>query len=513
MLGSVANMFGGVKTDHLLADAKELRRVISELPLDNAFKALDEIDAWFESLLAAHDFPDDQLFEVTRQLEEAGQQHVRKLGRDYLHSPRLSKSEEKRFWSIISGFWKLAAANYERCLAHASQKDKVAEHLQAVLPLLLSRLLAALAAVVKWDQFRYGPVHSELWLRMGHAYLAAVNAKVADKPVKLYPNASGMTTPAREYLRVLVFHASAMDSLLPVEIDLAEHLIHHFLPQFVFGPQSHPESVCWIDAGSAMPPKRMAVYPTELTPGLRFFHSGPAHAAAAALLSDLERGLELPADVHLGSAYPVKTVLPVLRHLVANWSQVPPQREHKRHRVKHRMAVLPGLVNAFVAFSGEFGERPAGLPIESWVVDDVSRGGFGAVLSELRADWLKVGALIAMQPEGGENWLLGIVRRYQRESEVEAKAGVESLSRQVVAVEVRPRTASSYAAVASIPALWLQEGNEAGEIRLVMPPATFDLRESMEFERDGQRYLLTPVALAEHAADYEIARYRALTAD
>lgn len=513
MLGNVATLFGGPKTDHPLADAKELKRIISELPLDNAFKALDEIDAWFESLLAAADFPDDLLFEVVRQLEEAGQQHVRKLGRDYLHSPRLSKSEEKRFWSIISGFWKLAAANYERCLAHAAHKDKIVEHLQALMPQLLSRLLSALAAVVKWDQFRYGPVQSESWLRLGHAYLAAVNAKVADKPVRLYANSTGMTNPAREYLRVLVFHASAMDSLLPMEIDLAERLISHFLPQFVFGAQSYPESVCWVDAATPNPPMRMAVYPAEVTASLRFFHAGPAHAAAQALLTDLERGGELPKDVNLGSQYPVKTVLPVLRHLVANWNQIPPQRAHKRHRVKHRMAVVPGLVNAFMVFSGNFGERPAGLPIESWVVDDVSRGGFGAVVSELRADWLKVGALIAMQPEGGTNWVLGIVRRYKRESEVEAKAGVESLSRQVVAVEVRPRSASSYAAVSGVPALWLQEGNEAGEVRLVMPPTTFDLRESMEFQLGGQRYLLTPVALAEHAADYEIARYRSLTAD
>jgi len=513
MLGNVAKIFAGQKTDHPLADAKELRRVISELPLDNAFKALDEIDSWFESLLAENDFPDDLRFEVTRQLEEAGQQHVRKLSRDYLHSPRLSKSEEKRFWSIIHGFWLLAAANYERSLAHAAHKDKVAEQLNSVLPMLLSRLLSALAAVVKWDQFRYGPLQTELWLRMGHAYLAAVNAKVADKAIKLYPNSVATTSPSREYLRVLVFHASAMDSLLPSEIDLAERLINHFLPQFVFGPQSHPESVCWIDAALPMPPMRMAVIPGTITSTLRFFHCGPAHASALALLNGLERGDELPADLHLGGQFPVKMVLPVLRHLVANWSQVPPQRQHKRHRVKHRMAVLPGLVNAFVAFSGEFGERPAGLPIESWVVEDVSQGGFGAQVPDIRADWLKVGALIALQPEGGDNWLLGIVRRYQRANETEAHTGIEALAREVVAVEVRPRAASSYAAVSGVPSLWLRDGGEPGETRLVMPPATFDVRESMEFQHAGQRYLLTPVALLEHTMEYEIARYRMLTAD
>lgn len=513
MLGNVGNLFGGPKTDHPLADPKELRRVITELPLDNAFKALDELDGWFESLLSANDFPNDVRFEVVRQLDEAGQQHVRKLSRDYLHSPRLSKSEEKRFWSIIHGFWTLAAANYERCLAHSSLKDKAAENLQAAMPLLLCRLLSALAAEVKWSQFRYGPLSAELWRRLGVAYLAAETAKLADKSVKLYPNSVTTTSPAREYLRVLVLSASSMDSLMPVEIELAERLIAHFLPQFVFTSQDQPNSVYWVDVVQPKAPLRMAIRPKELTPTLRFFRPGEAHAAAQTLLNDLERGVDLPADVLLGGQYPPKTVMPVLRHLVANWSEVPPQRQHQRHRVKHRMSVLPGLANALVVFSGEFSDRPAGLPIESWVVEDVSRGGFGAQVTDIRADWLKVGAMISLQPEGGNNWLMGIVRRYLRETETEARAGIETLSHQVVAVEVRPKAASSYAAVSGMPALWLRDGNAASEARLLMPPATFDVRESMEFQHEGKRMLLTPLALLEHTTDYEIARYRVLTAD
>ena len=52
------------------------------------------------------------------------------------------------------------------------------------------------------------------------------------------------------------------------------------------------------------------------------------------------------------------------------------------------------------------------------------------------------------------------------------------------------------------------DGNEAGEFRVVLPSMTFDLRESLEYVRDGQRYLLTPVSLSEQAADFELARYR-----
>ncbi|HXE37348.1 MAG TPA: hypothetical protein VN639_02655, partial [Azonexus sp.] len=148
------------------------------------------------------------------------------------------------------------------------------------------------------------------------------------------------------------------------------------------------------------------------------------------------------------------------------------------------------------------------LQMESWVAENVSRGGFGAVVSDMPTDWLKVGALLAMQPEGGENWLLGIVRRYHRVTESNARAGIETLAREALAVEVKPRAASSYAALPGVPALIIEEGCAAGEVHVVLPPATFDLREIFEYTIQGKRYSLAPVASLEQTADFELVRYR-----
>lgn len=513
MFSGVANLFAA-KPDHPLADPKEFRRILSELPIDNAFKALDEVAGWFESLQNAPDFPEDLLFDIVRQFEDAALPHVKRLSRDYLLAPRLSKSEENRMWSIVHGFWTLTSTHYERCLqrATAQNRDKIGDRLQAHLPLMSVRLIAALAAVMKWEQFRYRPSNGELWQRIGRAYLLAEASKYSDRALMRYPNAASTTSIAREYLKALVFHASSMESLLPVEIELAERLIAHFLPGFVFGPNSTEESVYWINPAKPEPPIRLARPPSP-APFLRFFHPGNALSDTEALLRELERGHDIPPAIDLGGQYQARTLLPVLRHLCGNWNKIPPQRKHERHHVKHRMSVLNGLVNAFVVFSSEFGARPPGLPIESWVVENVSQGGFGATISDIRSDWLKISALVALQPDGGDNWLLGIVRRYYRQSETEARAGIEVLSRTTCSIELKRHSVSSYAAVAGTPALWLKDGNEAGEARVIMPPASFDLRESLEFTFEGQRYLLTPVALAEHTSDYELARYRLLTAE
>jgi hypothetical protein len=164
-------------------------------------------------------------------------------------------------------------------------------------------------------------------------------------------------------------------------------------------------------------------------------------------------------------------------------------------------------------FSEEFGGRPTGLQIESWVVENVSRGGFGTILSNIPGEWLKVGALLAMQPEGGENWLLGIVRRYHRETETEARVGIQTLATRAVAIECRPRTASSYGAASTLPALLVQDAGVVGEVRVVLPANSFDLRESLEYQLNGRRFLLNPVAQVEQTVDYEVARYRQVADD
>ena len=94
----------GQKIDHPLANPRELKQTLDALPKDNAFKALDEIDGWLESLPSVSEFPVDRLYDAVRQLEEAAYPSLRRLAREYLHTPRLNKPDEKRLWAINHGF-------------------------------------------------------------------------------------------------------------------------------------------------------------------------------------------------------------------------------------------------------------------------------------------------------------------------------------------------------------------------------------------------------------------------
>jgi hypothetical protein len=508
----ILNLFSS-RPDHLLGDAKELKRVLAELPLDNAFKAVDEVYGWFESLQPADDFRTDHFFDVVRQLDEAVQPCIRRLSRDYLHSPRLSKSEERRLWTMCYNYWGEVASLYARCVnrVRLNPKDKGIEAFKASLPLAATRLMAARATQLKWVEYRYGPIGEDLWRGLGQPYLAAEAAAYAHKPVQLYPAQPGLTSVAQQYLQTLVFASASMDSLMPLEIELADRLIAHFLPGFVFSTECLPGSVYWVDAASGSPPARLARQPGQLLPTLRFFSPGSVPQALNELMRSVERG-DVPKDVNLGGEYLAKVLLPVLRHLATYWAPAPPQREHPRHAVKTRIAVLQGFDDCFTIFAGDVARLGKERTAASWVVENVSLGGFGAGIDDLGGEWPRIGALLGMQPEGGENWVLGVVRRYNMDSETHASVGIQTLSRHAQSVELRPRT-SGFSATGAIPGIWLREGNAPGEARIVLPGTVFDVRENLEFAYAGRRYLLTPVELEEAGSNFEIGRYREQVTD
>jgi len=198
-----------------------------------------------------------------------------------------------------------------------------------------------------------------------------------------------------------------------------------------------------------------------------------------------------------------------LRHLALYGAAQPPLREHARHDVKTRLAVLQGFEDSFMVFAGEVARAGKERTAESWVVENVSLGGFCAAIENLRNDWLKVGTLISMQPAGGENWVLGIVRRFVKDDDTHATVGIQTLARQALSVRLLPR-ASTYGAPADVPGIRLPEDKVPGEVRMVLPIATFDVRETLEYVNGERRYLLTPIELLESCGDFEIARYREL---
>jgi hypothetical protein len=260
--------FFSKKTDHPLADAREAKRILTEIATRDPQGAVEEAGAWLESLPSAEGLKLALRIERILQMDETAVPQARRLGRDFVNLGRASRMQENALWELNHGYWKLLVHAYVSCLDEYRQAGKdEAESVRPWLPQLYLRLLHGYAALLKWDQLRYGPIGDDFWLRLGGIYLAADAEGAGKKPLALYPGLPASSIES-EYLKALLFQASSMDKLVPLEIELAERLIAWLLPHFTLTAEARPENVYWVDAAKAAPPTRLARLP-DISPTLR----------------------------------------------------------------------------------------------------------------------------------------------------------------------------------------------------------------------------------------------------
>ncbi len=500
------SLFGSKKPDHPMVDIKEAKKILAELPSNDAYKCVDEVSHWLESAMAEQGFKPEYRAQLIQLLDETAQTHVRKLARDYMSaSPRLAKFQEIRLWKAIYEYWRQAGIAYAACIDLYASGTKGADVLKASMPLLLVRALRALAAQVKWMYVRYGPMDQSVWGIIAKVYALAEARKLAQSAVTVYPGIPGDSTPEQEFLKAVMLSASSPDSLLPVEMELCERLIAHFSALFTLRLDLQPDIAYWIDLATSQAPLRLA-RPPQHAPTLRFFAAGKALADLEALINTVKTTGNVPSQVNLGGNYPAEAVLDVLNHLALYWSPKPPERKHQRHRVKSRLNVTHGFDGVAAVLGGASAEGPSDT--ESWIVENVSAGGFGASIPEVKGDWLKIGCLLGLQPEGGDNWVLGVIRRLQREFLLKGSVGIQTLARSARLVQL---TASGSSA--SETGILVSDGGTPGEARVLLRAGVFVAGQNMEYQKGELACLLLPQGVIDQSDEFELVRFREMIRD
>src|SRR3990172_6366306 len=495
-------LFGGAKPDHPLADPKEAKRVLDALPADDPVKALDELMNWMESVAALEGFKPESRIHLLLMLDDAAQPRVRKLAKDYFAAVRPSRFQENRLWTALHGYWKQAGYAYARSVDQFVQGHKGVDAAKSLLPMLLVRTLRSFAQQVKWMHMRYGPIDLASWGVFNSVYAFAEVKQLTQSKVAVYPGATGDSTPQLEFLKGVMFSASAPDGLLPLEVELTERLIAELVPRFALANAPAPGLAFWIDLAQAMAPARLSRAP-QPGPGLRCFGAGAALTEVHDLAERVLVGGQLPPELNPGGSHEPQVTLEVLRHLEMYWSPHAPERKAQRHPVKSRLSVTHGYDGVVAVLGGGDSLDFDNQNSESWIVENVSAGGFGAVVPQLKGDWLRVGALLALQPEGGSNWVLGLVRRVNKIAGQQARVGIETLSK----TPVLSQFAVSGAKNVSEQGVLLKNG-EAVEARIVLRPGVFAPAQNLEVARGERHHVYIPQAVAERGEDYEIARFR-----
>jgi hypothetical protein len=500
------SLFGSKKPDHPMADIKEARKLLEELPTNDAFKCADELAHWLESVVAAEGFKAEYRAQLIQLLDETAQTPLRKLARDYMVSPRLARYQEIRLWTAIHEYWRQAALAYASCIDLYATGAKGADALKGGMPLLLVRALRALGTQMKWMYVRYGPMDPSVWGVVAKVYALAESRKLAQSVVTVYPGIPGESTPEREFLKAVMLSASSPDSLLPLEIELCERLIAHFSASFTLRLDLQPDIAYWIDLATSQAPLRLA-RPPQHAPTLRFFAAGKALEDLENLIASVRSSGSVPPQVNLGGTYPAETVLDVLNHLALYWSPKPPERKHQRHRVKSRLNVTHGYDGVLAVLGGSGTIDTSGT--ETWIVENVSAGGFGAGIPEIKGDWLKIGCLLGLQPEGGDNWVLGVIRRLQREIPQKGSVGIQTIAKsaQLVRLNLSGGTDGETG-------ILLGDGSESpGEARLLLRAGVYVPGQNMEYRRGELACLLMPQGVVDSGEEYEVVKFREMIRD
>lgn len=491
-------LFGG-RPDHPMADPKEAKRILEALPAPDV-KALEELSHWLESASSAEGFKPADRVQLLATIDEAAQVRVRKLGRDYFAATRPSRYLENLMWTQLHEYWRQAGQAWARVLETALGKGGDAK----TLPVLASRTLRALGQQLKWQHMRYGPIDAAVWGLLNKAYLAAESRGVAGAKIALYSSLEPSTSPQLEFLRAAMFSAAAPDGLLPAEIELAERLIAELAAGFDLSATPARELLFWSDLHKPMAPQR-AVKAMPESPAVRCFGPGVSLATIEAHIAKILQLRAVPSGLNLGGVTDYEMVLEVMRHLALHWAYDPPERRHARHPVKSRLAIANGFKGTVDSLGGSGGldfDKKGG---ESWIVENVSAGGFGAIVPQVKGDWLKVGVILAMQPDGGTNWVVGVVRRVNKVSPQEARVGIETVSRAPAVVDFRLGALGQHIGLL-LPAAVLG----SGEVSIALPANVYSRGLNLEAQIDGRQHVYMPVGAPERGEDYEMLRFREL---
>ena len=509
---ALSNWFGrGSKPEHKperpLAESRKVRELIAKLPSNDSVRALGEIASCIESLNMAESLKLDSRFEDLDLLDGASRQPERKIFADYLATPRQKKTHEHHLWSSAFEFWRLLGEGYYKCLELADGEPAGAASSPASMALYAGRALRCLRQQLRWKLMRYEVPEPRVWKTVAQIFQLVEERGFLDESVAVYPGSSGTSTVRQEFVKGAMLAASSTDSLQPAAQDLAVRMVSYFSGLFVVSKD--PDGCThWIDLAEPKAPVRILRNPPNV-PSVRYIGAGPALRELEQLRAHLTYTRTVPEGLSLGAQDDHEVVLALLKHLELDWAGKTQARRFERKTIAARVTVVPGF--AEIARALEFATNDSldfthQQSAESWIVQDISAGGYGAVIPAVAGDWVEVGSIIGVEGDSFRQWRIGLIRRVTR-NEQQQRVGVQLLTEVATLVGLRPAGAAATAKAA--PGVLLSPKIERDkEAEILTPRGLCAARNSVEISLGKTTHTMVPLDLVEHDGDYDRMKFK-----
>ncbi len=392
-------------------------------------------------------------FDEIHVLDAAGQRRLFELIKEYLATPRHRKSRESELWGGAYRYLQELYLAYLFCLQRYEEDPLGSTRFKQTLPIAISRALRALRLQLKWALLRYTTPERRIWTEMAGLYTFALDNAVAEHDVPLYPGRP--ITVRQEFVKGLMVAACSNDTLRPPELDLATRLVDHYAKYFVVAEEPFEGATHWFNMRDPGPPVRNSVVPHEHARVL-YIGAGSALEELKAVEAHFVYAGAMPADLVYYDNQDNQMMLAVIKHMAQDWAGKTQARRDERKKHTSRATVVPGLTEIFrsldfaVNDSLDFTDQPA---VESWIVEDTSVGGYGAVIPAVAGDWVEVGSLIGIEGTSIREWRIGVIRRVNRLEGNRQRVGVQLLGSGAALVTLVQKVFSPDAsAAADVPA-------------------------------------------------------------
>ena len=505
MLGLFSN-----KSDHPLASLKSAQQLLDALPKNDSVEVLDEIGHWIEALFdPAHEFRLDHQFTVFRMLDDAAHPHLRKIVQSYFAVVPPATFHENRLWGAMNSYSTFCDMGYLDLLIGLQKGEKGSSTIKSNLSLICARGIYAVFGRLECAAVRYIQIDQQLWIHLAEYFAYAEEEQCLDEPLSLYAGLGTETSVRPLFASVLMWYTAGVGSFRPLDLHISKRLISYMSKSFEVNERPAEGSLFAFDLAKPAPPVRVkeegAMYPASL----RFMGVGAAPQQFDNLLKTLEKNL-VPEALNMGAAYSAEAVTDVARSLSLCCRSPLPLRRNPRRKIKVSMNVVNG-------YSKVIEKTGSGLNFndpesEIWEVEEISANGFSCVLPPARANSVRIGTLLGLQPEKIEHWGAGIVRRMRRDAQNNMHVGVEMLSSKVVGVILHGHDGVN--AEARLSALLLDKSDQQnGESLILIKQDIFSINRSPTMQLGDQNFLLLPLALVEKGVDFDLVRYRTIEQD
>ena len=518
------------KSDDPVGDLKSATIWVQELPLADVHRAHVEIVRALSSINENKKMPLKERIRVCMYLNEKAQGLQNNLCRDYLATTDDPHAIERTYLQTILAFWDEMAVAYQICIRNFAQDPSA--KLWPTIHTITARALHYYAMQAKWAHLRYLPVEGALWRNLHRLYLFAEREDFDKAEFKLFPDSDNKTNCLSEYLQPQMLHLANPESLLPLQIHQLDQWLDTWAKSLTLENQFRPHRQLYaVNLGDTKPARILRR--NMLGEKYRYWGVGLLVVTIEKTVDQLKNG-ELPARLGLGEDCRLPQCLDLIETVERRWSKKDVKRKHERTSNVKVVHVVQGLRDIIAQLKpgakikrkpkGEMigyqviGHTVGGTPmdmntqgneelfepvLEQWIMENESVTGYGVTFNPTGNAGLRIGSLTGLKPEKAPHFLIGVVRRMNKNPSSKTYVGIETLCQTPIPVELHPLPGADKPAKKHIEAIYLLEMPQAQIVRsLLLPRNSINMGHLLQLKAQGKIYTIRPQKILDETEDY-----------